>query len=336
MDVGVALVGEHRPSAMIALVRRIEALGFDRVWFTDERFHRDAFVNMTAAACSSDRIGIGCMVTDPFIRHPALTAAAAATLDEMSRERFVLGVGAGISGFQELGITRHRPARAIREAIELIHRLSAGERDVVIEGDVVRFGPGGLDFRPVRRVPVYVAGRGPRVLEAAGAVADGVVVGSHASGEGIEWSLRHAERGASRAGRDFAAVRRISWLYVSVSTDRAAARDAVRVGVAVAISGSRQILDQIGIALPAHVLEFMDAQQYRFDRDRLAALGALLPDDLLDRFSIAGSETEVRERLAAIRDLGMDEVALWPFPAKGDDLESLIDVLGERIAPDLR
>ena len=336
MQFGVGLVGEHRPKAILELVRQADQLGFDMAWFLDERFHRDVFVNMTCAALHSTRLAIGCMVTDPFIRHPALTAVAAATLDELSEGRFTLGVGAGISGFKALGIDRHRPARAVREGVELINRLTSGERDILFEGQIIHFGPGQLDFSPPRRVPVYVAGRGPRVLEAAGAVADGVVVGSHATAAGIAWSLAHTERGAQSAGRRLTDLDQVSWLYTSVSADRRAARDAVRVVVAVALSGSYNILDQIGIELPTPVRTFMESHGYHFNRARLTELGALLPDELLDRFSVAGSIDEVIGRLADIQDLGMDQAAMWPFPAGTDSLPDLLNVLGRHVLPALR
>jgi 5,10-methylenetetrahydromethanopterin reductase len=336
MQIGVGLVGEHRAEETRELVRLCEQLGFDMVWFTDERFHRDAFVNMTLAATVSDKLAIGCMVTDPFIRHPALTAAASATLDDLSGGRFTLGLGAGISGFRELGIERIRPAKAIRESIELINRLTSGEQGLHVKGDIIAFGPGQLDFLPERRTPIYVAGRGPRVLQAAGALADGVVVGSYASEAGIKWALAQASRGAARAGRNLDAVDKVSWLYTSVSEDREAALDAVRVGVAVALSGSHNILEQIGIELPGAVLSHMESSGYRFDRPALAKLGALLPEELIRRLSVAGTVEEVVEQLTEIRELGMNQVALWPFPTSGSNLSAQLTVLGRNVLPALR
>src|SRR5262245_15868417 len=121
MEFGIGLVGEHSSRRMIELSRRIESSGFDQIWVSDERFYRDVFVNMTLVACHTSRIRIGSMVTDPFVRHPALTAAAAASIDELSEGRCTIGMGAGISGFREMGIERVRPAKAIKEAVELIH-----------------------------------------------------------------------------------------------------------------------------------------------------------------------------------------------------------------------
>ena len=107
--------------------RLAEACGFDAVWIADERFYREAYSVLAQVASATDRIRLGPCVTDPFARHPALTAMAIATLDEISAGRAVLGLGAGVSGFAELGIRPLRPPRAIREAIGLIRALLRGE-----------------------------------------------------------------------------------------------------------------------------------------------------------------------------------------------------------------
>jgi 5,10-methylenetetrahydromethanopterin reductase len=333
LNFGVALLGDLPSARLVQLARLAEDLGLDRVWVNDERFYRDVFVHMTAAAFATRRIGIGCLVTDPFVRHPALTAAAAATVDELSGGRVVLGLGAGMSGFREMGIARVRPARAIREAVELIHRLTAGERDVTLAGGLVRFESGHLGFRPSRRVPVWVAGRGPGVLEAAGAVADGVVVGSFASERGIAWALEHVARGARKAGRRLEDLVRGSWLYTAVSPDGRQARERVRTGVAVAMWGSREVLSAIGVRLPPAVLAFMDTHAYRYEPALLAELARLLPDELLEEFSVAGTAEEVAAKLTRLGRQGIDHAALWLFPPDGEDPEGLLRTVAREVIP---
>ena len=336
MRFGIGLVGEHSPARLIELVAFVEQLGFDKVWLTDERFHRDVYVNMTIAACHTSRLGIGCMVTDPYVRHPALTAVAAATIDELSGNRCTLGIGAGISGFKEMGIQRTRPARAIKEAVELIHRLTSGEQEVTYSGDIVNFASGRLDFVPPRPVQILAGGRGPRVLEVAGEVADEVVIGSFASPRAVNWALEHVQRGAARTARDFQAIPKVSWLYTALSPNSQAAREAVRVGVAVAMSGSFNILDKIGADVPSAVTNFMTERGYRFDREQLSELGALLPEALLDDFSLAGTVDDVIEKLTAIGRLGINEAALWPFPIQGQSLEETLEIISREVMPAVR
>ena len=101
---------------------------------------------------------------------------AIATLDEISNRRAVLGVGAGVSGFRELGVDASRSAVAIREAIDLIRRLLAGET-VTVKGREVNFQDGRLDFAPPRRdLPIYVASQRAGGCRVAGRLADGAIM----------------------------------------------------------------------------------------------------------------------------------------------------------------
>jgi 5,10-methylenetetrahydromethanopterin reductase len=334
MEFGIGLMGEHPPHRMRTLCPLIEASGLDQIWVSDERFYRDVFVNMTLAVGLTHRVKVGSMVTDPFVRHPAVTAAAAASVDEVSGGRCVLGMGAGISGFHEMGIQRVRPARAIKEAVQLIHRLTSGEKAIAFEGQSVQFRGGHLNFPPLRPVPVYVAGRGPKVLEIAGEVADGVVIASYASQRGIEWGLDHAARGARRGGRRLEDIIKMSWLYTSISSDGERARDAVRTGVAVAMWGSREILPQIGVQLPANVLRVMEDRSYSYEV--IAELAHRLPDALLEEFSVAGTAMEVASKLIQIGRMGIAQAALWLFPPEGEDFETVLRSLNADVLPRVR
>lgn len=334
MEFGIGLMGEHPPDRMRRLCPLIEASGFDQIWVADERFYRDVFVNMTLAVGLTRKVKVGSMVTDPFVRHPALTAAAAASVDEVSGGRCIIGMGAGISGFHEMGIQRVRPARSIKEAIQLIHRLTSGEKAVVFEGQSVQFRGGHLNFQPLRRAQVYVAGRGPKVLEVAGEVADGVVIASYASQRGIEWGLDHAARGARRGGRRLEDIVKVSWLYTSISPDGGRARDAVRTGVAVAMWGSREILPQLGVHLPAKVLRVMEDRSYSYEG--IADVARQLPDDLLEQFSVAGTVAEVASKLVQISRMGIAQAALWLFPPEGQDFEAVLQSLSADVLPRVR
>jgi 5,10-methylenetetrahydromethanopterin reductase len=334
MEFGIGLLGEHPAHRVRSLCQLIERSGFDQIWVSDERFYRDVFVNMTVVAGLTRKVKVGSMVTDPFVRHPAITAAAAASLDELSGGRCILGMGAGISGFREMGIQRVRPARAIKEAVQLIHRLTRGEKDIIFEGESIQFRRGHLNFSPLQPVRVYVAGRGPRVLEAAGEVADGVVIASYASQRGIAWGLDHAARGARRAGRGFDEIVKVSWMYTSISSDGQRARDAVRTGVAVAMWGSREILPQIGVKLPPELLQIMEERSYSYEA--VAEVARRIPDELLEEFSVAGTVDEVASKLIQIGRMGIAQAAIWLFPPEGDDLETVLKSLSGDVLPLVR
>src|SRR5437660_12722074 len=131
-----------RPATELAdLAARAEALGYDDFWLADERFFREVYTVLGLAATRTTRIRLGPGVTDPYSRHAALTAMAIATLDEVTGGRAILGLGAGVSGFRELGIDASRSAAAIREGVELIRRLLAGDT-VTAKGSEISFTDG--------------------------------------------------------------------------------------------------------------------------------------------------------------------------------------------------
>src|SRR5689334_7508305 len=126
MSLELLMLGNVPVAQMIERARLAEASGYDTLWVADERFYREVYSILAILAQHTKRVKLGTCVTDPFARHPALTAMAIATLDEISNQRAILGVGAGISGFVELGVVRKKPAVAIREMIEVVRALLKG------------------------------------------------------------------------------------------------------------------------------------------------------------------------------------------------------------------
>ena len=127
MSLDLLMLGNVPIPQMVERARLAEASGYDTLWVADERFYREVYSTLAVLAQHTSRVRLGTCVTDPFARHPALTAMAIATLDEISNKRAILGVGAGISGFAELGVVRKKPAIAIREMIEVVRALLKGE-----------------------------------------------------------------------------------------------------------------------------------------------------------------------------------------------------------------
>jgi len=146
MQMGLLMLGDASIRAMVERARLAEAVGYGTVWLADERFYHEVYSCLTHLAARTSKVLLGPCVTDPFSRHPALTAMAIATLDEISGQRAILGIGAGISGFSELGINRRKPARAIREMIQVICALLQGE-SVDFHGEVIELHQGSLGGR---------------------------------------------------------------------------------------------------------------------------------------------------------------------------------------------
>ena len=162
-------------------------------------------VGLALAAVHSTRLRFGSFVADPYVIHPAMTAAAIATLDELSGGRAVLVLGAGMMGFRAMGFERRKPLIAIEEAIHVIRRLWAGET-VTFAGEIVRVQEARLGFPARKDIPIYIATRGDRMLRLAGRAADGAMISTYATPTGFRHALAEVAAGAREAGRDPASI----------------------------------------------------------------------------------------------------------------------------------
>ena len=149
MQLGVLVAGAHPAPDLVELARISRDHGYRRLWHADERFFRDPFATLGHLAAAVPDLDLGVAVTDPYVRHPALTARAAATLAEIAPGRFTLGLGAGISGLEAMRIQRRSPLTAMRETVELLRALW-GEPGDLRRGDrrVRRLATGLHDGRP--------------------------------------------------------------------------------------------------------------------------------------------------------------------------------------------
>jgi 5,10-methylenetetrahydromethanopterin reductase len=329
---GIGAKGEFAPPRWTAFVRRVEEAGFDSLWVADERLYRDVYATLAQAALASRRLQLGTAVTNPYVRPPALTAAAIATVDELSGGRTVLGLAAGGSATGALGIERRRPVRALREAITIVRGLTAGQR-VELAGEVFTFA-GQLDFTPLRPVPIWLAARGPRLLELGGEIADGVIIGGFASAAGLRFAQARIAAGARRAGRR-GPVPCAAWIYAAAHEAEEAAQDAVRFIVALSIVASRPVLEEIGVRLPERLAAYLTAHNFSLSREVVAGAGPLLPAELIAQFSVAGTPATCRRRLAELAAAGLDEIALLVHPVRGQSSEEAVDVW-RRIVDEVR
>ena len=203
-------------------------------------------------------------MTDPYIRHPALTAVAIATLDEASDGRAILGIGAGGSGFRQLGLARTKPAVAVRELIEVIRRLWRGE-EFEFEGRIINWKRGELEFKCRPDIPVVIAARGPLLLELAGEVADSAIVASGVSPGGVAWARHLIAQGELRAGREQGQTELMHMTYISIDEDPRVARQTVKKALVGTVVGSHPTYDFLkanGLEIPSDLSAYLDSGGY--------------------------------------------------------------------------
>jgi 5,10-methylenetetrahydromethanopterin reductase len=171
LPVGVWLFPEAPAAELVETFVAAEELGFDEVWIGDEGpAHQDPFAVLAAAAIRTSRVTLGVAVTNPYLRHPAVTASAMATVAELSGGRAILGLGAGGGvALDPVGIARAEPLRRTREALRIARAVLDGR---AAEG----YRPPAGAARQVR-LPVYIGARGELLNRYASAEADGAFLG---------------------------------------------------------------------------------------------------------------------------------------------------------------
>lgn len=336
MTIDLLILGNASLAQMVERVQLAEASGYETAWLADERFYREVYSCLAAFALNTKRIKLGPCVTDPYARHPALTAMAIATLDEISNQRAVLAIGAGISGFAELGVERVKPVRAIREAIELIRKLLQGET-VTYRGEVIQFNEGKLSFSPVRpSLPVFVASNGPLGQKMAGAVADTAIMEACGNVEEVRALRAVLDEGAASAGRDPKSVKLAARLNVCIAEDGQVARDALRPTVARTLGAGRTkflTAERQGLLLSPELMESVAGAPYASGVTPYLPLLPHVTDRHVNSFVLAGTVAEVTARVIELRKAGVDRVIAMPFAPKGGTIEETIAKFGTEVWP---
>jgi 5,10-methylenetetrahydromethanopterin reductase len=335
---GLLLLPSRPAGEMAELAARAEALGYDDVWLADERFFREVYALLAVCARSTKRVRLGPCVTDPYSRHPALTAMAIATLDEITEGRATLGIGAGVSGLRELGIDSSKSATAIREAIELIRRLLAGEA-VTVKGERVSLDDGRLDFRPLRAdVPIYVASQRAAGCRVAGRMADGAIM-QGAVAEPLVRFFRETVHGAAReAGRDPARIDLVARLNVCVHDDRRVARDLMRPTIVRSLTAQPNdffTFVTTGVSIPAALADKVRALKYTHDPALLRAIAPEVPDALVDACTLTGPPDEMAREIIRLARSGVTQLMVYPLGENGR-VEATVERFQREVMPRVR
>ena len=342
MRFGLLLLGEYLPERLKKLAQVAEAHDFEHLWVADEKFFRDPYASLAYLSQHTSRIHLGPCVTDPFTRHPAITAMAMATLDEIAGGRGVLGIGAGFSGLEALGIQRQKTVLALREAIQLIRRLWSGGA-VDYEGETVSFHSAELNFPSRPDIPILVASAGPQILRLAGEMADSVMLGDLASPAAIGKSLAFVAEGAARLGRSAQDVYRITRLNLILSDDLEAACNLMRPWITgelwhtyprwnTLLTYQPDWEEKLG-SLRAFIERYGGKPRNVDDFKLVAEFNPLITTEMVREKALVGSVDQVVAQLQEIAGTGIQEVALYPLPLDGQDVEFVLDTFFEQVMP---
>lgn len=326
MKFGITLKPDGSVERMLKLARQAEEGGFRYGWLFDSHvLWKDPYPLLTLMAANTRGMRLGTCVTNPAVRDVTVTASLFATLNEISGARMDLGIGRGDSSRRVMG-KRPTTIAQLEQTIGIFRELTAG-RETSYDGSPVRmpWAEG--------RTPVWVAGYGPKVLEMAGRVADGIIL-QFADPHLIRWCLGFVQKGAKAAGRDAAAIEVMSAAAVWVSADKALGRDRVRWFPALV---SNHVVDLISRykpeELPAELTGYVrnrEGYDYQHHCEVNSSNADFVSDEVIDRFAIVGTAEEHRRKLEELRQAGVTQFNIYLM--SGEE-EATLDAYASDILP---
>jgi 5,10-methylenetetrahydromethanopterin reductase len=306
-----------------------EQRGFEAVWQAESRLVRDAIVPMAAYAAVTERLKVGSGVINNWTRNAAIIAATFSTLDDLAPGRIVCGMGAWWDPLaQNVGIERRKPLRAMREVVTVVRKLLAMER-VTFEGGFVNVHDIEIDIvhgnRNPRDVPIYVGATGPKMMELAGEIGDGVVLNYCVPPEYNDMAMERLEIGAKRAGRTLDDIDRPQLVVCSVDHDRQRAIDAAKELLTQYLAQQPHIAKASGVKQEV-VEEIQGVLGWPATREQVHKAMKFVPDDLVDRITASGTPEDCRAKVREYVVRGCTCPILYPL---GDDVHLMIDAFAE-------
>ena len=325
MKLGVSVWLDRPVSDIAPIAAAAERAGFDALWVPDHYFLRDSFVSLALAAQATSRIQLGTSVVSPLLRHPTLLASSFATVNELSGGRAIVGIGTGGAEFpHQLGLPIKWSLSLVREAVEIIEALSEGRADV--EGSHFKVTAAELGWRS-ERMPVYLAARGPNMLELSGQIADGVITHGLAPSH-ITFVAERVSAGEEKAGRPGACEITLMFDYEH-DEDRGAALARLRSRCTYMVAGSytESLIPVYGLD-PEQVIPIREL----VSAGDLHRAAHMITPEMVEAFTGGGPEDVLLLRLEELRSLGVGGVILSLGGASVEDSVHRIERAGRVIA----
>ena len=353
----ISALGPGRPPIDAALdnTRRLEDVGYDALWYSDHFLHWfppgvwtpdvtplanlmktphvfvDPMVLMAAAGAQTERIKFGTGVTDAIRRHPAVLAQTFLTLDHTTKGRALLGIGVGeAENILPFGLPYDRHASRLIEALEIIRLLWSTTEPVDFAGDFWSLDQAILGLEPYGDTPpeIWVAAHRPRVLRAAGRLADGwmpVILDAPEYGR----LLRDLRSAANDEGRDGDAITAGMFVWVVVDEDRDVAEQLINTTLLrmIALTAPVEEYAAAGVDPPTGDWGLLHYVPTQLTREQGLAAAAAVPEEVLRRYFFWGTPDDIVDRLRPFREAGLEHVYLVNVTPLADPTKAVSSTL---------
>ena len=330
MEFGICFKGDIDIGRTIRLAQQAEQGGFDYVWTFDSHvLWREAYGMLTLIAANTERVKIGPLVTNPRVRSLDVAASFFATLNEISGGRAVCGLGRGDSSRRMLGKKPTTIANMMKTAQEL-KRLAEGET-VAIDGVDVTL----TWANPQYKLPMWLAGYGPRVLRRSGKIADGIVL-QIAEPSLVRWFVEQVEKGAAEVGRDPGSIRYMAAAPVFYSDDMEKCRAQCRWFPAMVGNHIADLIKNNAIGVPGDLLRAIEGRvdyDYKQHADKDSDHLDWVTDEVIDSFSVLGP---VDNQIRKLKELEASGVDLFVIYLMCEEEEDVVEIYRREIIPALQ
>jgi probable F420-dependent oxidoreductase len=332
MDFGVVLQTDPPAWRVVDLAQRAETLGFSHGWTFDSHvLWQEPYVIYSQMLAATRKMIVGPMVTNPGTRNWTVTASLFATLNDMYGSRTICGIGRGDSALRVLGHTPTNLA-TLSESMKVIKGLAQGE-EVTYNGTSQQ-----IPWVVESELKILMAAYGRKALQLCGSETDGFIL-QLADPQIAEWTIGAVRSAAESAGRD------PDELYICVAApayvggDLAHQRDQCRWFGGMVGNHVADLVDRYGDtsgAVPQALTDYIKGRE-GYDYSGHGKAGHdhtdFVPDEIVDRFCILGDEANHIARLRELRDLGVDQFAIYLMH---DQKDETLSAYGQRIIPALR
>ncbi len=308
MQFGITIKPDMPVERIVALTRQAEASGFQYGWIFDSHvLWLEPYPMLTLMANNTTKMRLGTCVTNPATRDITVTSSLFATLNLISGGRMQLGIGRGDSSRRVLGKKPVTVAQ-LEGSVKDFRDLTSG-KEIEYEGGKARlpWATGGVP-------PVWVAGYGPKVLDLAGRIADGVIL-QFADPDLIEWCVGFVKKGAESAGRDPKKIEIMAAAPVWVSDDLKVCRERVRwfpalVSNHVVDLVSRYKPEELPPALTSYIRD-KGKYDYLHHCEVDSSNAEFVSDEVTDRFCLLGPAEAHIEKIRALARAGVTQFNIY-------------------------
>ncbi|GAB6266470.1 MAG: 5,10-methylenetetrahydromethanopterin reductase [Methanothrix sp.] len=316
---GIEFVPDESVLKIGYMAKLAEDAGFGNIWITDHYNNRDVWTTLAVLSLLTNKISLGTGVTNPYTRNAAITASSIASINELSGGRAILGIGPGDKAtFDKMGIDWDKPLSRVKETVLAIRAFLAKEQvsQAGFKGAQMSFS--------TSKIPIYIGAQGPKMLELAGAISDGVLINaSHPDDFKFAVPMIHA--GAEKAGRKPEDVQVCAYASFSADKDTAKAVNASKIVVAFIVAGSPEnVLERHGIGMD-------EARAISEAISRFDFKGAMdgVTTKMTEAFSISGAPADCRARIDELLSTGVTQIVVGsPI---GPNKESAIKLIGKQV-----